>query len=107
MSRTHITCTINGDEAEFLCDANESLLDALRDEVGLMGAKAKDAIPALIEALKDKEWNVRLRAAEALKKIGPKAESAVPALIEALNDEDVHVSAIVKEALVSIQQQPQ
>ena len=39
MSRTHITCTINSDEAEFLCDANESLLDALRDEVGLTGAK--------------------------------------------------------------------
>ena len=39
MSRTHVTCTINGDEAEFLCDSDESLLDALRDEVGLTGAK--------------------------------------------------------------------
>lgn len=39
MSRTHITCTINNDEVEFLCDDNESLLDALRDEVGLTGAK--------------------------------------------------------------------
>ena len=39
MSRTHVTCTINGDSSEFLCDANESLLDALRDEVGLTGAK--------------------------------------------------------------------
>ena len=39
MSRTHVTCNINGDEAEFLCDGGQSLLDALRDDVGLMGAK--------------------------------------------------------------------
>ena len=39
MSRTHVTCTVNGDEVEFLCDDDESLLDALRDEVGLTGAK--------------------------------------------------------------------
>ena len=39
MSRTHVTCTINGDAVEFLCDDYESLLDALRDEVGLIGAK--------------------------------------------------------------------
>ena len=39
MSRTHVTCTVNGDEIEFLCDDYESLLDALRDEVGLTGAK--------------------------------------------------------------------
>ncbi|MDX1383911.1 MAG: (2Fe-2S)-binding protein [Thermoanaerobaculia bacterium] len=39
MSRVHVSCTINGDAEEFLCDADESLLDALRDEVGLTGAK--------------------------------------------------------------------
>ncbi len=39
MSRTHVSCNINGDEIEFLCDDGESLLDALRDEVGLIGAK--------------------------------------------------------------------
>ena len=39
MSRVHVTCTINGDPAEFLCDGGQSLLDALRDEVGLTGAK--------------------------------------------------------------------
>ena len=39
MSRTHVRCVINGDDVEFLCDAGESLLDALRDEVRLMGAK--------------------------------------------------------------------
>ena len=39
MSRTHVTCLINGDEREFLCDDDQSLLDALRDEVGLLGDK--------------------------------------------------------------------
>ena len=37
--RVHVTCTINGDPAEFLCDGGQSLLTALRDEVGLIGAK--------------------------------------------------------------------
>ena len=39
MKRNHVTCTINGDDIEFLCDADESLLDALRDEVGITGDK--------------------------------------------------------------------
>ena len=39
MSSTHVTCTINGDGAEFLCQGDQSLLDALRDVVGLMGVK--------------------------------------------------------------------
>ena len=39
MSRIHVECKINGDHTEFLSDADESLLDALRDEVGLTGAK--------------------------------------------------------------------
>ena len=39
MSRTHVSCQVNGDDVEFLCDGGESLLDALRDEVRLMGAK--------------------------------------------------------------------
>ncbi len=39
MSRTHVICNINGDDVEFLCDDGESLLDALRDDVGLMGVK--------------------------------------------------------------------
>jgi carbon-monoxide dehydrogenase small subunit len=39
MSRTHVTCTINGDEVEFLTEDGESLLNALRDDVGLTGPK--------------------------------------------------------------------
>ena len=39
MSKTHITCTLNGDEVEFLTQQDESLLNALRDDVGLTGVK--------------------------------------------------------------------
>ena len=39
MSRIHITTTVNGDEAEFLCEGEETLLDALRDRLGLTGSK--------------------------------------------------------------------
>ena len=39
MSRTHVNCTVNGDEVDFLASDDTSLLDALRDELGLIGAK--------------------------------------------------------------------
>ena len=34
-----MTCTVNGDEVDFLASDGTSLLDALRDELGLIGAK--------------------------------------------------------------------
>jgi len=39
MSKKHVTTTVNGDPAEFLTDAGTTLLDALRDELGLTGSK--------------------------------------------------------------------
>jgi carbon-monoxide dehydrogenase small subunit len=39
MSKTHVTTTINGDETEFLTEDGASLLNALRDDVGLTGVK--------------------------------------------------------------------
>jgi len=38
-SKTHITATINGEEMEFLCEPRQSLLEVLRETLGLMGAK--------------------------------------------------------------------
>ena len=35
----HVACTINGDEVEFLCDTDQTLLDCLRDELKLTGSK--------------------------------------------------------------------
>jgi len=39
MKTIPVETTINGDSAEFLCHADESLLDVLRDRLGLTGAK--------------------------------------------------------------------
>lgn len=35
----HVATTVNGDEVEFLCDTEQTLLDCLRDELNLTGAK--------------------------------------------------------------------
>jgi carbon-monoxide dehydrogenase small subunit len=39
VSRIHVNTTINGEPVEFLCDGSQSLLSALRDDVGLTGTK--------------------------------------------------------------------
>ncbi len=39
MSQIHVHTTINGDATEYLCEADEPLLDVLRDRLGLTGAK--------------------------------------------------------------------
>jgi len=39
MAKVHVTTTVNGDEVEFLCDAEQTLLDVLRDELQLTGSK--------------------------------------------------------------------
>jgi aerobic carbon-monoxide dehydrogenase small subunit len=39
MAKHHIEATINGDPAEFLCDAEDTLLDVLRNQLGLTGTK--------------------------------------------------------------------
>ena len=39
MTKIHVTTTINGEPEEFLCDPNETMLDALRNRLGLTGAK--------------------------------------------------------------------
>ncbi len=39
MAGLHVTTTINGDAVEFVCEADETLLDVLRNRLGLTGAK--------------------------------------------------------------------
>ena len=39
MAKIHVETTINGEAAEFLCEGQQSLLEALRDNLGLTGAK--------------------------------------------------------------------
>ena len=37
--KAHVQTTINGETVEFLCEPRQSLLEVLRDELGLTGAK--------------------------------------------------------------------
>jgi carbon-monoxide dehydrogenase small subunit len=39
MTKQHVTTTVNGDEVEFLCATEQTLLDVLRDELYLTGSK--------------------------------------------------------------------
>ena len=39
MARQHVTTEVNGEPQDFLCDAEETLLDVLRDEFHLTGTK--------------------------------------------------------------------
>src|SRR6201995_569433 len=39
MSKHHVTTTINGEPAEFLCETQQTMLDTLRDVLGLTGSK--------------------------------------------------------------------
>ena len=39
MAKHHVSTTVNGDPVEFLCDTEHTLLDVLRNELHLTGAK--------------------------------------------------------------------
>lgn len=39
MARKHIQTTINGDECDFLCESNETLLSVIRNQLRLTGTK--------------------------------------------------------------------
>jgi len=39
VSKIHVSATVNGDRVEFLADPRETLLDCLRDHLGLTGSK--------------------------------------------------------------------
>lgn len=39
MAREHVVMTVNGHEEDFLCEADQTLLSVLRDELGMTGTK--------------------------------------------------------------------
>ena len=74
---------------------------AVRTLPGRSGDAAQ-VVPALIEALKDKEGDVRRSAAIGLGTFGEQAKGAVPALQAALNDPDARVREAAAKALTRI-----
>ena len=68
------------------------------------GPAAGEAIPALIELLRDKDAELRYRAARALEAIGSLARAAAPALMQATNDSSVMVQRVAKRILESFAQ---
>jgi HEAT repeat protein len=76
-------------------------IKAARDIAGQ--ANARDAIPALTEALKDSSPYVRKVAAATLGTLGPEASSSIPALEKARKDPDEGVRLAAVESLKQLQ----
>ena len=77
--------------------------------LGQMGGQAREALPALLRALQDREPLVRDAAAEAIGCIGgsgPGVADAVLALMQALTDTNSFVQATAAKALKKIEAPP-
>jgi HEAT repeat protein len=69
------------------------------DALGKIGPPSADAVPALIESLKARRYDIRRKAAETLGLIGEPAKAAIPGLTALLKDEYHDVSDKAVEAL--------
>lgn len=76
------------------------LIEALKDPqvrgraaaiIGRIGPPAKEAVPALIATLEDKNSQTRAEVLFALAAIGPDAKAAVPAIVQSIQDQDINV----------------
>jgi HEAT repeat protein len=70
--------------------------------LGRMGPRAKEAVPTLLELLRDARVRNRRLAAWTLGYIGEGAAEAIPALLTAVQDEDEGVRKMAREALDKI-----
>ena len=78
--------------------------DVRQEVLVALGQCGKPAVPALIEALKDLDSNILVRAAEALGRIGPEAKEAIPALLPLLKDDIEEVRNVAGAALKKIEE---
>jgi len=89
--------------AEALRDSDRFVREAAAEALAQIGPAAKDAVPALLDALHGKEdaefVDARRKAAWALCRIGPDANVALPALVKALGDKDRGVRLAAAGAL--------
>src|SRR5262249_7399784 len=85
-----------------LKDPSANVRRSAVQQLGALGVRAMEAVPAMIDALADAEPTVRTSAAEALGGIGVTAKSAVPTLLKLLKDSDANVRETAAEALADI-----
>lgn len=74
----------------------------VRAASALGATRSEAAVPALLEALKDENADLRLAAIEALGRIGREARGSIPALSEALTDTDPRIRSEAARALEKI-----
>ena len=101
-SNGHAIQPANGNLAKYiaaLSDADASVRSHAVDDLGTLGEWGAEAIPRLIEALRDTYEPVRLNGAYALGAIGA---SAVPELIETLGVEDPIMRRMAAYALAAV-----
>jgi HEAT repeat protein len=72
------------------------------DEVAVSFVGNPGSIGILVEALREKDGNIRANAARALGGIGPAAREAIPVLLSALQDREAHVRWDAARALGQI-----
>jgi HEAT repeat protein len=100
-------CASSSDQDSDWTPGDVSVRKTAAEALGNIGPAAKDAVPALTNALHDVDHRVRGQAAAALGKMGTEAEDSMPALTEALKDKDADVRAKAEEALLRIRAIPQ
>jgi HEAT repeat protein len=79
-------------------EPNERDRASTAHELGALGPKARLALPALVRALKDRDWQVRCEAAVAVARVAL-PEKALPALRDTLKDDDWQVRRASARAL--------
>jgi HEAT repeat protein len=90
-----------------LSEGNTSQRYHAAHALGVMGPSVKGAVPALTQALKDKNHLVRFEAVQALGKFGPAAREALPALRECLEDKDPTVRKAANVAVQIVDDSPE